>query len=245
MLAEARHPWDRQDGESSKAFRLFRLYLKLGPARSLRKLQSRINRLKAQGRWDEADEAEGSGPESASRGGWLGSLSSRNAWVSRATAYDDWRVAQQKETERKLLERDVALAMERRRKSRSRNWHLATLFCRELVAKLTQGGRLARDEQGNVVRDKDGNPIVEGWAPKDLQALGIVADRLGMVEERAFKGLPDESRDALGLMGEGLARLFDEFRAARALESEGIDPAILAALDGPTVDAESEPVDPR
>jgi hypothetical protein len=136
-----------------------------------------------------------------------------------------------REEEARLMEQDIALGLMRRRLSRGRNWKLATAFLKKINEMMAKGGTPIRDDNGQPLKDKDGNVLIEPWAPKDLRELGILADRLGMVEERAFKGLPEEGMDAaMTKVGEGLARAFDQFRRNQHLADEGIDPGLIEGL---------------
>jgi len=63
-------PWERQDGESAKAFEAFKIYRDMGPERSLSKLEQSFNGTKSKT--------------------WLGEWSRNNGWVERVEAFDSW-----------------------------------------------------------------------------------------------------------------------------------------------------------
>lgn len=94
-MDSSRPPWERQPGETGKAFSAFRAYLTLGAARSVESAYRRVT-----------------GCKKRVSGTWWG-WSSRNRWVERAAAFDaeEWR--------QRLVERRVTIAQAERRILRS------------------------------------------------------------------------------------------------------------------------------
>lgn len=215
-----RKPWHRRVGESLEAYRMFRLHLQGLPPRSVSKTVAKLQvaelERKVQAgeltalRANELKKFVGHHLESQTNCltpayGAVRAIARKYAWVERASAYDETRTQAIAERESQLLDGEIARSQIRRRQSRENAWKMAELMRRQaemhLKASLDAGVPLA---------------------PKDLRDLGVLLDRLGMVEERAFKGLPTEEKDKLQQMGEDMAAIFDEIRARKALESEGI-----------------------
>jgi hypothetical protein len=206
-------------GEPEFQWKKFLVYLDLGPGRSLRLFEAKYRQIQAGTQDGEFVEAKPRRHTS----GWVKTLASRWNWRARADAYDRHQVQLREEHEIGLLKRAVAESLRNRRKSRSRSWMFATAFYKELMDKLGNGC-LVRDADGNAVKDEHGQPVLEGWTPKDLRDLGLASAKMGAVEERAFRSLPDSDLDKLAQLGAEMAAAWDEFRAGKALADEGVNP---------------------
>lgn len=89
---EDKQPWDRQKNESSASYSLFNEYLKLGPLRTIPKLEVKLR-----------DDPEFNDPP---KKGALEKQSTKWKWKSRAEAYDDHRIfAERQELEARAHER--------------------------------------------------------------------------------------------------------------------------------------------
>lgn len=85
-----KQPWDRLEGERSKAYHYFCMYRDMGVERTMNKLRQAL--------------IEGHA-EIIPTLARLGMMSTRNGWVKRAEAYDDYLAEiQRKESEKELLE---------------------------------------------------------------------------------------------------------------------------------------------
>lgn len=77
--------WERQPGESSRAYAAFCIYRDLGPERSLEKVRQMLDKPRTRK--------------------WLGEWSVKYKWVERAQAYDDYiEQKKRKEQEKAILE---------------------------------------------------------------------------------------------------------------------------------------------
>ena len=81
-MIETPQPWDRRSNETTKAYAAFLDYINLGAHRSIRKV-ARQHHANSTSNGD-IKSVEGTTVRT-----WLG-WSSKHAWVSRATARDDW-----------------------------------------------------------------------------------------------------------------------------------------------------------
>ena len=82
IVTETPRPWDRRSTETTKAYAAFRAYIALGARRSVREAARQYHsKTIATG--------EISSAENTTVGTWMG-WSSKNAWVSRANARDEW-----------------------------------------------------------------------------------------------------------------------------------------------------------
>lgn len=102
-------PWDRQDGESPKAYAAFCYYRDMGPTRSLRKMMKADVPVKL-GSW-------------ASLSGW----SSKFSWVERAAA---WEIDQR--------QRDVAEQVDKVRGMRKAHANIGTLMLSKAAQRLSK-----------------------------------------------------------------------------------------------------------
>ena len=80
-------PWDRKDGETSKAYQAFRFYLEMGRDRSIQKVRKKHFPNNGVGKRR-----------------WMEKWSSEYDWVARAQAWDDWQDKQRLEARQKARE---------------------------------------------------------------------------------------------------------------------------------------------
>ncbi len=126
------NPWDRQPGESAKAFDAFGVYLNLGPTRSITKVAQTLNKSRT----------------------WLGTWSSKYKWVDRALAWD----ADVRKTE--LLETAEELKQSRKRRIQTAQT-IHTLAVRELQRRTQlEGLTWAEIEERFLVEEKEGRKTV-------------------------------------------------------------------------------------
>ncbi len=92
-MSAKKNPWERREGEGTKAFEAFKIYLSLGEERSADKVGKQLGKSnKLMERW-----------------------SARHDWVKRAHAYDDWlsdnEFRQNKKEREKMREKQIKIAM--------------------------------------------------------------------------------------------------------------------------------------
>jgi hypothetical protein len=108
-------------------------------------------------------------------GGTINDWASRYEWTARVRAYDQHHDELKRETEAQEIARDIVESFDRKRKNRRRN----AILSDELHAKLREAIK-----------------VVDADDSKGIRELCLAAERLGMVEDRSFRGLPNE--DAIG-----------------------------------------------
>jgi hypothetical protein len=190
--------WERQDGESARAFEGFATYRDLGPARSL------------------ADVGQALGKSKAACEPW----SSRWGWVERAAAWDD-------EADRLMRERDLAERQEARRQMLAEHARVGQTLV-QVGAEVLAAYDVNHPETGEAARGKvaalsasDAARLVATGAKMERLARGETDERVGMREamawvdgfiEVALAHLPLEAQEAFLLdvdarlgVGNGLA----------------------------------------
>lgn len=97
--ARSENSWERQPGESAKAFEAFELYCQLGEERSVRKVAQRLDKSRTQ----------------------IGEWSSKWNWVDRARDYDNelkrQKLRAEKEAYRKMKQRHIGMAIQLQQKA--------------------------------------------------------------------------------------------------------------------------------
>lgn len=177
-------PWARRPGESSKARDAFRVYLEMGPARSLRRVVVKMERK----------------PSYLRR---LEIWSSRYDWVERVAAFDEQALAEIEVLLPAIRRDELRLMAERVRQSGEEIWKIGT-------GVFDSGSKYpVRDHHGNVIGHK---PVIP--PATRLKALTRVREELGIIPPKRVemtgrdgeeirvaaataKGLDDESLDAL------------------------------------------------
>lgn len=124
-------PWERQEGESVKAFEAFCIYLNLGTERSITKVVQELNKSRALiGRW-----------------------SSAFGWVERAAAYDaDLQRkarAQAVKNARKMNDRHVKIALQMQEKALAALAQMrpSEIDPKDLIAMLREATKLERESR--------------------------------------------------------------------------------------------------
>jgi hypothetical protein len=149
-----RRPWERQEGESAKAYKAFATYRDLGPKRSLNAAYTKSRGVK------------GASKERRATGTWH-RWAIEHHWVARATAYDDHVDAKARaEREAKWAERQAQVD--------DRAWESAE----QLLGRAQEMLEFPLVEQR---ADRDGKTIVikpSRWRLRDAEAFVSIADRL-------------------------------------------------------------------
>jgi len=201
MRDEQKHEWDRQPGESSKAYGHFTRYRDLGQERSLRKLAADAktkSRLRQLQHW-----------------------SSRWEWVERCQQYDDY-LDQQARVEQEKERRDM---MRRHAKIAVLGQNAVVKGIEKLLAEIEHGKR--NPTASDLSRLLDVAVRVERLSrgqPTEISELGSVADRPLRVslEERARAAI----EGALGITEESpTSRTEPDGAEAEAAQTPGGDDA--------------------
>lgn len=141
------NPWERQEGESAKAYEAFMVYLKLGEGRSQQAVGKELSKSRQLiGRW-----------------------SATYRWVERVAAYDadvqrKAHAAAVKKA-RKMSERHISIALKLQEKALEALAEMKPedIDARVLVTMLREATKLERKNREEVVRDTNPNKdIVEG-----------------------------------------------------------------------------------
>lgn len=158
-------PWERQEGETSKAYAAFCRYRRMDPSK--RSLEASLGRDKSSGKLR-----------------YVQDLSSKHDWVARAAAYDDYKdalVRQRLEQQRlDMAERQaaVARAMLDKAKQRIESIDLSSLLPQDVarwVDVATKTERLALGEPTDNVREEVHGSIdlgvVEQYTAEELREI--------------------------------------------------------------------------
>jgi hypothetical protein len=155
--------WERQEGESAKAFEGFAAYRDMGPARSLAAVGHALGKTKA------ACEP------------W----SSRWGWVERAGAWDD-------EADRLMRERDITERQESRRQMLAEHARVGQTLV-QVGAEVLAAYDVSHPETGEAARAKiaalsasDAARLVATGAKMERLARGESNERVGMREAMAW-----------------------------------------------------------
>lgn len=172
-------PWERQRGESAKAFAAFAHYRDMGPGRSLRGLHGILNRNNI-----------------ATNLRQLATWSSRWHWVERTKAWDaelDWKARETQLAEiQKMRERHTreAMALQEKALARLRNMDASELSANDVLRYFVEATKLERVSRGEpeTIQEhqhtgKDGGPIeiVDLRVKREeiLRRIALIAARTG------------------------------------------------------------------
>lgn len=163
------NPWERQEGESVKAFEAFMVYLKLGDDRSVRAV----------------------GQECAKSRSLISRWCTAHRWVERAAAYDA--DVQRKahaaavKKQRKMAERHISIALQLQEKALAAlaDMKPGDIDPRVLVTMLREATKLERENRTEIVRESDPD---KGSA----ESASTLADVISEAWERRRNGEPDQ-----------------------------------------------------
>lgn len=163
------NPWERQEGESVKAFEAFTIYLEMGDERGIRAVAQRLDKSRTLiGRW-----------------------SVNYRWVERAAAYDTdvqrRAHAAAVKKKKKMAERHISIALQLQEKALAA---LAALEPEEidpknLIAMLREATKLERENRVEIVRESDPREEATGGA-------STLADVISEAWERRRNGESDK-----------------------------------------------------
>ena len=163
------NPWERQEGESAKAFEAFTIYLEMGDERGIRAVAQQLDKSRTLiGRW-----------------------STTYRWVERVAAYDA--DVQRKahaaavKKQKKMAERHISIALQLQEKA------LAALAATKpqdidpkvLVTMLREATKLERENRTEIVRESDPREEAAGGA-------STLADVISEAWERRRNGESDK-----------------------------------------------------
>ncbi len=175
----AEHPWDRQEGETAKAFEAFECYRMLGPDRTLQAAWERYYTRPGRRR-----ERRGKGKEEASQfPGYWGKWARAWQWRERAAAWDEEvaALARDQELDRELKAKLAAQEEERRqRQLMQEEARAARAVGRRLLRRLLQG-----IEGGELEQTK-----IADLLPHLQKISGVL--EVGQKLDRMFQGEPTD-----------------------------------------------------
>jgi len=145
-LTEGKAVWDRQEGESSRAYRAFCWYRDLGADRSIHKAYQKF--IRARGRIKEDQNIR----VSAKWKEWA----TKYKWVERAEAYDDYiEREKRKQNEEAIFEMykrqaETAVSLQRKLKERLENLKPEELSPNDLIRWFEISTRIERESRGEL-----------------------------------------------------------------------------------------------
>ena len=154
-------PWERQEGESAKAFEAFNVYLEMGADRSVRAVGQKLDKSRT----------------------LIGKWSATYGWVERAAAYDDdlqrKAHAQAARKARKMTDRHINIALKMQEKARASLAELkpGDIDPKTLVSIIREATKLERESRAEVLKDTDPNKGQQGQS-------GTLADAITEAWER-------------------------------------------------------------
>lgn len=147
---ETHNEWDRQPGESARAFAAFCVYRDDGAKRSL------------------AAVAHKTGAKLGQISGWSG----RQRWVSRVEAYDAHMNRLEQAAREQALEAEARKWAERRLEQREREWATAQALHERAIQMLAHPMTRTKSEDGKSVI------VPAGWWMRDIPAFADLASKL-------------------------------------------------------------------
>lgn len=147
---ETRNEWDRQPGESARAFAAFCVYRDDGAGRSLRATVDKTGTKLTQ----------------------IGAWSRRHGWVSRVEAYDAHMARLEQAAREQALEAEARKWAERRLQQREREWETAAALHERAVQMLAHPMTRTKSEDGKSVI------VPAGWWMRDIPAFVDLASKL-------------------------------------------------------------------
>jgi len=177
MMAEEAKPWERQDGESAKAFEAFRTYRDLGPSRSIAKACSVLR---------------GPGFSRDMFKTW----SARWKWVNRAAQWDSYLDEQRrKETENEITKMnkrhaEAAKMFQSKAIERLRNINLEEIDASQAIRFLAEGVKIERlamgisDKVEHEITGAGGGPIaVVDQTPERVAEILAILNSAGVIPD--------------------------------------------------------------
>jgi len=162
-------PWERQKGESAKAFEAFTIYLEMGDERGIRAVAQRLDKSRTLiGRW-----------------------SATYRWVERAAAYDadvQRRVhAAAVKKKKKMAERHISIALKLQEKALAAldKMEPEEIDPKNLIAMLREATKLERENRTEIVQESDPHK-------DDVGSASTLADVISEAWERRRSGEPDK-----------------------------------------------------
>lgn len=150
MTTETRNEWDRQPGESARAFAAFCVYRDAGAARSLRAIVDKTSAKLAQ----------------------IGAWSRRYGWVNRVEAYDAHMSRLEQAAREQALEAEAQKWARRRLEQREREWATAQALHERAIQMLAHPMTRTKSEDGKSVI------VPAGWWMRDIPAFADLASKL-------------------------------------------------------------------
>jgi hypothetical protein len=199
--------WDRlaTDGESTKAYRAFTIYLDLGPQRTLAQAWHAYA--------DEAVRGQPPGSRGAKYPGYIRNWSQRYCWEERASAWDDYQADRQRET--RLTARLKAIEdMDARHAQRALLMQeLATRWYANLAQKLQENPALIEELTAPEVRRlfleaAALERIARGEPAQIVQTTGAGLAQRRLAADLAY--LSDDDLERIAASGLGACRLDSE-----------------------------------
>ena len=182
--------WERQKGESAKAYEAAKIYFETGAERSCESVSQRCSKSIALiWRW-----------------------SKRHSWVFRAEQYDKERSRLESEERTRATAKEADKWAKRRSEQRDREWQQAEL----LIERAMQMLKYPLSRQEVKAKDKDGNPtitIVEPakWTFKDAAVyLDSAAKLARLAAQMETENVKVES-DSLNKFIAGLEKVYESF----------------------------------
>lgn len=172
-----RHPWERQEGETAKAFEAFELFRRLGPDRTV------------QAAWEQywnrpGNRRKAGGKQAGPAHGYFRAWSSRHRWHERAVAWDEEvaALARDQELDRELKARIAEQEEQiRQRQLMQEEARAARAVGRRLLLRILQG-----IESGQLER------MTATELLPHLQKISTLLDT-GQKLDRLFQGEPAET----------------------------------------------------
>lgn len=177
MTAEEAKPWERQDGESAKAFEAFRVYRDLGPNRSIGKA---------------LNASKGSGASKDMFKTW----SARWKWVNRAAQWDSYLDEQRrKETENEITKMnkrhaEQARIFQMKAMERIRNINMEEIDASQAIRFLAEGVKIERlamgisDKVEHEITGAGGGPIaVVDQTPERVAEILAILNSAGVIPD--------------------------------------------------------------
>ncbi len=163
------NPWERQEGESVKAFEAFTIYLEMGDERGIRAVAQRLDKSRTLiGRW-----------------------SVTYHWVERAAAYDadiQRKVhAAAVKKQKKMAERHISIALQLQEKALAALAEMkpGDIDPKVMVTMLREATKLERENRVEIVRESDPE---KGSA----ESASTLADVISEAWERRRNSEPDQ-----------------------------------------------------